>query len=232
MQESIASLAGAAGTLVVFGIMMGLHPTVYGATLNLLARGLKTRTYLTCLVGGLVSGVILMLLALLLVNPESYITALSGHINRVMLNRWVDLTAGIVFLVVAAGIIVWKLVQPTLKAKPEETGKSGAAGGVYFGIGFSAPVFNPAMWPVMYLVSRTLTSGSGNILLQVVGIVLFLVTVVAPFLLLAWAWSRFPGSTQKISDGYRRILAFDHRWWVAGVLAVMGAVVIMEVLTR
>lgn len=233
MTGDITHVAGTLLALAGFGIVMGLQASVYGATLDLLARGKRIWTALCFLVGGLATGVTLMLVILLVFNPQSYITALGREADHIAMTRWVDLVAGTAFLVTAAGVAVWKTLQPTLPPKKKKkSGTSTSTVGVYFGIGLAAPVIDLTMWPIMYVVSRTVTSVSEHQVLRLLGVVVFLCVLVAPFFLLAWAWSKFPAQTQKVTATYTRILSYDHRWWAACVIAVIGVAVIAQALIR
>ena len=76
--------------------------------------------------------------------------------------------------------------------------------------------------PIAYLTGRTVESASGDVVFRAVLYAVFLAALVAPFVLLAWVWSRFPATTQKVTALYDRALAWDSRVVASAVMTVIG----------
>lgn len=78
----------------------------------------------------------------------------------------------------------------------------------------------------MYLTGRLVVGVSPDIALRLVAYAVFLIALVAPFILLAWIWSRFPRASGKVTEFYGRILAWNFRW-VAFVVMLLCAIALL-----
>lgn len=222
--HEIVKWAGAIASLIGFALAMGVNPALYGATADMLARGGSVVKRLSWMIAGLVVGATILYIVLQTFNPTSYISALRGHLDHAIVNQWVDLVAGILFLLSAAWVAWWRLSQPALVKKPPKQPAQDTAAVGYFGIGIGSAVIGFTTWPLMYLVGRLITALSHEWALRAVAYAVFLVALVSPFILLAWVWSRFPKAAQKITDFYTRALDSDYRWVLAALLAIAGLV--------
>ncbi|UNK71322.1 hypothetical protein [Microbacterium sp. H1-D42] len=206
-------------SIVGSALAMGLHPMLYGATTAMLAGGGRFAARLACLLGGLAFGATAMFALLHIVNPTTYIDTLRGDLDHAALNRWVDLYSGIALLVIAALVLWWRLASPVLEPKPHKRPNLSAAAYSYFGIGISCAVVGLTTWPLMYLVTRTVTAASEHAAIRGGMFLVFLIALVAPFVVLAWLWTRNPVVAGRISAVYTRALRYDYR----GILAVLCA---------
>lgn len=222
--HEVVKWAGALASLVGFALAMGVNPALYGATADMLARGKGVVTRLTWMLVGLAVGATILLAVLQVFNPTSALTALRDHATHAVLNRWVDLIAGAMFLLFAVGVVWWRLTRPLPPPKPAKPPKEGSAALSYFGIGIGSAVIGFTTWPLMYLVGRVVSAVSEDLILRGAAYVVFLVALGSPFILLAWVWSRFPRATAKITGFYTRALHSDYRWVLAALLAVAGLV--------
>ena len=216
----VTTLAALSG----FGLSLGLNPALYGATADMLARGLPVRARLAFMISGLWVGATALFLVLQTFNPTSLVSTIKHRAQDELFNRTVDLTAGIVFLVLAGGISVWTAYARTPPARPPKPVKQNARPMGYFFIGLSSAVIGFTTLPIMYLVGRMTTTLTPQLVPRIIAYSIFLVALSSPFIVIAWAWSRFPTHTERISSLYTRTLQRDYRWPAAAVCALAGIV--------
>lgn len=220
----LAKWVGALCSLVGFALAMGVNPALYGATADLLARGERVAARLGWMIAGLMAGATLLFLLMQVFDPTHYVAALRGDLSRAVLDRWVDLIAGVVFLLSATGVVWWRAARPRLPEASSKPVQAHASAIGYFGIGIGSAVIGLTTWPLMYLVARLVASVGGDWALRGAAYAVFLVALGAPFALLAVAWSRFPATTARITAFYTRALQADYRWPLAALLAASGVV--------
>ena len=233
--HGVVSWVAALTSLIGFALAIGIHPALYGATADMLARGGSIARPLTWMLSGLAVGATSMFAALHLFNPTRFLTGLRLQIEHEIVTRWVDLTAGIIFLVLAAATLGWRLKQPRLPAHTTTAPTQFTGPGVgyaYFGVGASSAVIGFTTWPIMYLVTRIVGSVSHDMVLRGIAFGVFLVALVSPFLLLSWTWAKFPVSNSKLTQAYTRVLAADYRFAIAVLFAVAGLIFLALVVLR
>lgn len=208
--------------LIGFGLSLGLNPALYGATADMLARGLPVRARLGFMIGGLWAGATVLFLVLQAFNPTSLVSVIKHDAQDDLFNRTVDLTAGVVFLAIAGGIAVWSVSVRTIPAPKPKPAKNDARPTGYFFIGLSSAVIGFTTLPIMYLVGRMTTSLTPHLVPRALVFAVFLVALASPFVAIAWAWSRFPAYTDRVSALYTRALQRDYRWAAVVVCAAAG----------
>ncbi|MBL3698214.1 hypothetical protein [Leucobacter luti] len=225
MHETL-SWAAAVLSLIGFALVFGVHPMLYGATADMLARGGEFRPSLGALLAGLVCGATAMYALLHVVNPTRYLAAAEHDLERAATNHTIDLWTGIAFIVAAIVVVTWRLIHPGFAPAPVKLPQQGTAVLAYFVVGIGCAVVGFTTWPLMYLVMRVVTGLSASFMLRGTAFAVFLAALVIPFVLLAWLWSRFPVAAKKITTVYARVLAADYRWGLAIVLALGGVLLI------
>lgn len=70
------------------------------------------------------------------------------------------------------------------------------------GVGFANTFLGFSGFATMYVVGRLLTGLSRDVARQAVAYLPFLLTLVGPYLLAAWAWPRLPTASAKVSAAY------------------------------
>lgn len=224
MQE-ILKWAGALAALVGFALSLGLNPALYGATATALTINKRVMAKLWWLTGGLAAGATILFFALRTFDPTSLVHTLQGRVDAALLNLWVDLAAGALFLLAAAATVVWKIrgPLPEREAKPATTNSRPYS---YFVIGLTSAIVGFTTLPIMYLVGRVVNAVSDDVLLRLLAYAVFLIALCGPFFLIAWVWSRFPGLTKRIQEVAALVQRWDYRWALACFFAVAGLVFI------
>ncbi|WP_322411767.1 GAP family protein [Microbacterium invictum] len=210
-------------TLIGLGLALGLNPALYGATADMLARNTQVAARTAWMVGGLATGATILFVALQSFNPAHLVALAERDADALALSRTVDLIAGGVFLAAAAGVAVWRLRVPRRPdaARPARTH---AHPGSYFWLGLSCSIVGFTTLPIMYTTGRLTAGVSDEILPRILAYAVFLLALIAPFVLLAGVWSRLPGAAGFVSRAYDRLIHLDLRWTYAIVLAVAGVV--------
>src|SRR5690606_17669671 len=108
--HGVVGWAGAVTSLIGFALAIGIHPALYGATADMLARGGRVTRPLAWMLGGLVFGVTCMFATLHVVNPTRFLNRVEGQLEHAILKRSIDMGAGVLFLVLAAVFIGWRLI--------------------------------------------------------------------------------------------------------------------------
>lgn len=221
IEGDMLRFAGAVASLVSIGVFMGFSPLLVAVSLGLLARVKRAIRALTFLLLGLIIGATFILLVLQVFDPRSLQAVLSNDVEKLAVRSSVDLTAGTLFLIVA--VIMWlRLKKPPRPKKPpkELQGKPWEM----TLIGFSDTVFAFSGFATMYVVARILRSISDDAAVRVLAYAIFVIAMVAPYVLLAWAWKRFPTISSAIVRFFSRVAAADYRPWAAGVTLLIGAI--------
>ncbi|GEM_PF-1216586 len=224
--QELLKWIGALAMLTGFALTMGGNPALYAATADMLARKTRWLPRIIWMTAGLALGSTVLFAIFQFVNPNSFVHAVRGRVDDLLLNIWVDLVAGVVFLLAAAGIAAWRILRPTLPVRAPSEPKPDAKPYSYFVIGVSSSIIGFTTLPVMYLTGRVVTSLSHDFVLRGIAYLFFLAALIAPFFALAWVWTKFPGITGKLTETYERVLRWDYRWALVAFLAVAGLVLL------
>ncbi|MHA3684951.1 hypothetical protein ACXR2W_11925 [Leucobacter sp. HY1908] len=221
MQDFIAWVSGVA-VLIGFALSMGTHPATYGATTDMLARKTRWLPRLCFMSAGLMVGATLLFTLFQFINPDSFVHRVEGALDRSIHNHSVDVFVGVSCLAAAAGVLVWRYVQPVLPFKPAKESAPKSHLLSYFVIGLSSAIVGFTTLPVMYLTGQVVTKLSPHLVPRAVAYGIFLFFLVAPFFAIAIIWTRMPSLAIKISAIYQRLLRWDYRILVAVILALAG----------
>lgn len=200
--------------------------TLSSALRSPLTLSVRTDPRIIWMTAGLALGSTVLFAIFQFVNPNSFVHAVRGRVDDLLLNIGVDLVAGLVFLLAAVVIAAWRILRPSLPVRAPSEPKSGAKPYSYFVIGVSSSIIGFTTLPVMYLTGRVVTSLSHDFALQGIAYLFFLAVLIAPFFALAWAWTRFPGITGKVTEAYERVLRWDYRWALVAFLAAAGLLLV------
>jgi zinc transporter ZupT len=220
----VAGWVAALVTLVGFGLALGLNPALYGATADMLARGSHVAARMIFLLAGLVVGATVLYVLLQSFDPASFVSIVERDAGAAVLRRGVDFVAGGVFLAAAIGVAWWKLRVPERPAPKPRPDKSASRSWSYFPLGLSCSIIGFTTLPIMYMTGRVTAEVSSEWLPRLLAYGVFLVALVAPFVLLAGAWSLFPAAGERVTRIYTRLIHLDYRWMWAGVLALAAVV--------
>lgn len=213
----------ALSTLIGLGLALGLNPALYGATADMLARNTQVAARMAWMVGGLATGATILFVALQSFNPTNLVAAAEREADALALSRTVDLIAGGVFLAAAIGVVIWRLRVPR-RAASARSAQARAHPGSYFWLGLSCSIVGFTTLPIMYTTGRVTAGLSDEVVPRILAYAVFLLALIAPFVLLAGLWSRLPGTAAFVSRTYDRLIHLDFRWTYAVVLAVAGIV--------
>lgn len=219
-----AGLLGAVVSLAGFGVTMGMNPALYGATVDMLARTKNPVVRLSWMIGGLAVGATILFFVLQGLNPTHLVNLAEQELDKALLNEITDLVAGALFILGGIGTAIWRIKVPTRKRKPAKTPKEGAGLGGYFVLGLGAAIIGFTTLPIMYLTGRIVTAATTDLLLRAGLYAVFLLALAAPFVLLAFVWSRFPKFAAKFQLWYTKILSSDYRFLLAGVFVLVGLI--------
>lgn len=223
IEGDLLRFAGAAVSLASIGVLMGFSPLLIAMSLNVLARVRRAIRALTFLLLGLIMGATFILLVLQVFDPRSLQAVLSNDIEKLAVRSSVDLTAGTLFII--AAVIMWlQMKRPPRPKKPlkEPQGKPWEM----TLIGFSDTVLAFSGFATMYVVARILRSVSDHDAVRVLAYAIFVAAMVAPYVLLAWAWKRFPTVSSAIVRFFSRIATVDYRPWATGLTLLIGVIFI------
>lgn len=219
--------------LVGFGLAMGLNPALYGATADMLARGVRAWPRLGAMLGGLIVGATTLVLVLQAFDPTRLVTMIEADVDAAALDRTVDLVAGIALFLTGGGIAVWKRVSPRLPTREQKGRRLTTRPMSYFVLGLSSAVVGFTTLPLMYMTGRVTSGLSDDIVARVLAYGVFLVALIAPFVALAWLWSRFPRVSRAVGESYATALTKDYRTALAVALGVCGvALVVFALMPR
>lgn len=208
-------------TLCGFGLATGLNPALDAATGDVLARNVDVSKRLAWMLLGLAVGATTLLLVFRSFDPTTLVTTFRGRLDAVLLNRTIDLVVGIIFLVSAAVVLVWRARVREFPKTSKKPSKPRASGAGYFLLGLGACVGFTTL-PIMYLTGRLIHGITSDELLRLAAYGLFLVALAAPFVALAWVWTKIPSVTARVVGFYSKAAEWDYRRTLAILLAVAG----------
>ncbi|PPG35390.1 hypothetical protein C5E10_04025 [Pseudoclavibacter sp. RFBG4] len=208
-------------TLCGFGLAMGLNPALYAATGDLLARNIDVGKRLGWMLLGLALGATVLLLVFRSFDPTTLVTTLRGSLDTALLNRTLDLIVGTIFLVSATAVLIWRARARDFPRKPKTGSKPRASAAGYFLLGLGACVGFTTL-PIMYLTGRLLHGLTADDPLRVVAYAVFLLALAAPFLTLAWVWTKIPSLAARVVGFYSRAADWDYRRTLAILLVLAG----------
>lgn len=238
----VTTWLAAVPTIVGLGLALGMNPVLYGATADTLARGRSVRSGLAALLAGVMTGATVLVLVVHGLNPANLVSRVQHRADAVVEDRAVDLVVGVIVLVAAGAIAVWTRLAPAPASDP--TARDGAVGASgptphpapdspkyskatsLFVLGATSSVVGFTTLPIAYLVGRAVESVSSDPVFRLLVYAVFLVSLIAPFILLAWVWSRFPAATRKVTATYDRMLAWDSRLVAVVIMVIVGLILL------
>ncbi|SIM20289.1 Protein of uncharacterised function (DUF2910) [Mycobacteroides abscessus subsp. abscessus] len=189
-------MVAAGASLVGLGLVMGFSPSMYAVVLHLLTTENRPARLIRWLTLGIVLGATILMFAFRAVDPDVLARLLEDRTRELLVRRGVDLAAGLVFLLLAAW--QWHRSRRPLKPhRPPSPGDARPSRMVLIGlantfIGFSGPA-------TMYVAGRAIRgAGHHHLWVEVLLYLVFLLGVVGPYLLAAWAWGAFPRAARAV----------------------------------
>lgn len=222
--HDVVKWLGSLAAVIGFGVAMGHHPILFVAEADILAKNKGPWRKLAWMLGGFAVGATLLFLLFHIVDPTNFVDQAEGDIKRAAVNRAVDTVASVLFLGAALAFLGWRIAVPQRAPKKPQRVKNTQRDLDYLMLGFGCTFVGSTTLPLMYLTVRAVETISTEPLIQLSVYVLFLLSLFAPFTVLAWAWEHAPRVTAALESAYRRIRNADTRPWVAAFLAAAGAV--------
>lgn len=219
--DDLARWTAALLTMTGLGLTLGLNPALYGATADMLAQNTRVPTRMAWMIGGLATGATILYLLLQSFDPTEFVAAAERQTSEAVLDRRVDLVAGIVFLAGAVGMTTWRLRVP-VRPSVRKSAPARAHSWSYYVLGVTCSIVGFTTLPIMYMTGRVADGVSDHPALRWLAYLVFLAALAAPFVLLATAWMRFPATAARVNRVYARVIDEDHRAVYAVVLAVAG----------
>ncbi len=215
-----AVLAGVV-SVVGLGLVMGFSPTIYALVLRILTRRPHPSRPVHRLTLGMVLGTTLLLIVFRSVDPQTITALVEDRTKELLVRRGVDLTAGILLLVLA-GVEFhrWRTRARPQRRRPRRSETDSARhmttlGFVNTVVGVSGPA-------TMYIAGRLITGLSHHLAVQAAYYALFLAAVVGPYWLLTWVWERVPSLAGHVERLTRWVAAQDPRPVLAWGLTAAG----------
>ncbi len=210
------------------GLFMGFSPTLYGVCLHYLVKGKAGRRAVIWLTAGLLVGCTLLFAVYQFADAAVISTYLSSHVREWVVQRYVDLTAG-VLLVISAAILATRSQKDRtgqLPTSPDDPGPKEIATKhddysprTAAAVGFTNVFIGSSGFATMYIVARLISTVSKDLLIHALVYLAFIPTLVGPYLFMAWGWSRWPGMAAAITRVYDKIVHYNyHKVLVAGLL--------------
>ena len=208
--------------LLGLGLVMGFSPTLYGYTLHELTRG--DSPAVRWMTVGLLAASTLLVIVFQFFDPTNITRLLRHRIDELLLRRGVDVAAGVVFLIAGVAMLVVDRDDRSSPPHPTRTrpvGRTSPWRALLVGFGNTLVGFSGIA--TMYIVGRVASGVSAHLSLRALAYLVFALTLVAPYLLAAWAWTRYPGAAARLTRGYQRIAGRDFKRPVGVALLVAGA---------
>lgn len=214
-----AAVAGLLG----LGLVMGFSPTLYGIVLHLLTRRAAPLRLVIAVTAGMAAASTVLLLAFHSVDPETLIATWRGRVTAILLQRSVDLVAGVVLL--AAGAVVWSL--RTRRRRGRRPHLHEGTPRELFVLGFVETILGVSDLATMYVTGRVISAATPVLLWRLVEYCVFLLTLVGPYLAAAYVWERVPAFAARVTAGYSWIVDRDLRPALAIALLATGVVFVL-----
>lgn len=209
--------------LLGLGLVMGFSPALYGVTLRVLTRSRRPEPPIAAMAAGLAFAATVMLVVFRSIDPTTWIDQARGDVEALLIRRAVDLLAAAVFL--AAGTVVLRRSRrPAPEAGPPPARVPHQDLLRMAGIGCVNTFLGASGFATMYVVGRVLTGLSRDVAWQALAYLPFLLTLVGPYLLAAWAWPRLPTAAGRVTAAYDWVTRRDLRPVLGWALLLGGLV--------
>ncbi len=215
----------------LLGLVMGFSPTLYGICFLYLVKGAPGRRAVVWVSAGLALGCTLLFGLYQFADASVISTYLTSHVRQFVVQRYVDLAAGVLLLASAALLAARSHKDRTSKVNIPSSGDGEAAADkssrdhddcsprTAAALGFTNAYFGSSGFATMYIVARVISTVSPHPLVHGLVYLAFIPTLVGPYLLLAWGWARWPGMATSLTQIYDRIVHRDyHKLLVVGLL--------------
>jgi cytochrome c biogenesis protein CcdA len=224
VQADLGRVLGAVLGLIGLGFTMGFSPTLYDVTLHVLGNDRRPQRLIAWMTVGLAVGSTLLLLIFRVVNPTSIIAYLRGDVEAFLVQRIVDLTAGVLFVLAAVVVDRVRRLRPyrMRKVHPHDSGPRSM-----FLIGLANAVIGVSGIATMYVTGRVIAAASSATAVDVLYYLVFLVPLVGPYLVVGWVWERYPALSRGIARVHAWVVRRDFRPLLALALLVAGLVFIV-----
>lgn len=137
-----------------------------------------------------------------------------------------------VLVVVAVAMALWVRRVPVRRSAADQAPEAAPAPApdakptAMFMLGATASVLGFTTLPIAYLAGRAIDGVGPDLALRGLALVVYLAALIAPFVLLAWVWTRFPAATKKVTAAYDTASAWDSRVVAVWVMAVIGVLLV------
>lgn len=215
-------LGGACLSLLGLGLAMGTSPSTYAIVLRLLESARRPAASVRLLLLGVALGAVALLLVFRVVDPATITAPIEDRAVALLVRRGVDLLAGLVLLV-AAAVELRRSRGPRRPPQPPADAHRRSPRRLV-ALGFADSVIGVSGMATMYVTGRVIASTSRDPLVDAGLLAVFLAAVVGPYLLLSWAWERFPGFARAMTRLLDRLAAIDLRPVLVLALAIAGIV--------
>lgn len=217
MPEALRLLS-AVVSLLGLGLVMGTSPSTYALVLRLLTRAARPAVAVRWLMLGIGLGTTVLLLVFRVIDPATITAAITDRAEKLLVMKGVDLAAGLVFALLA--LTQARRLRHPRPAPAAPTGPLVEQPRHLVMLGAANAIIGVSGMATMYVTGRVIASTSHDLLLEALLFALFLVAVVGPYLLLAWAWGRFKPFAQRITGIYDRLTRIDPRPLLVAGLAL------------
>lgn len=213
----------AAGALIALGFAAGFSATFYALTVYLLSNHARGERLVYWMVLGMAIGKTLLLVVFHGFDPSFIADTFKTDTRRFILQNRIDLVAGCVFLALGLWLLYRaRLPKKVKQKKPPRIGRVSPGGMVTVGVvnsvlGLSGPVF-------MYSVARVIIEADSHFAQSAVLYSIFLLTLAAPYLAVAWSWNRVPSAQRTINRFSTWYGKLDTRRPFAFLVLTVGAV--------
>lgn len=210
--------------LIGLGLVVGFSPILYAAQASLIAKPKTAKISMFLLMAGVLVGTIGLGILFLFFQPNVLARFVSSTLHIILVSSLFYLVAGVGFII--AGLHFFRRATQRTK-KPKKEAASPTGRWAIFSLGAGKTMLSASGAASIFIASGIIIQSPFTLLLDLVLAVIFLASVIAPFIAIYAIWRYSPKALDSLISQAQKVIRKVHIERLFGYIFIaLGALII------